>query len=77
MKTLNKFKTLFKKKVSFLSKGENVVILEDNKFSLPEKISIGNNVYIGTNNNFLSEGITIGDGTIIASYNEFRTVDHY
>ena len=49
--------------------GRNVAICKGSKFDNPEKLTIGDNVYIG--NNFYSNcvgGLTIGKGTLI-SYN--------
>ena len=62
------------KRVSNLRKngakiGKNVVISENCKFDNPEKLTIGDNVYIG--NNFYANcigGLNIGTGTLI-SYN--------
>ena len=46
----------FLKKVVFDSCGENVVILHGNRFSEPQNMIIGKNVYIGEGNNFISGG---------------------
>lgn len=70
------------KRVSKLRKkgatiGKNVVICEGAKFDHPEKLVIGDNVYLG--NNFYSNcigGLTIGSGTIISYNCTIMTYNH-
>lgn len=57
--------------------GKNVVICKDCKFDNPQKLIIGDNVYIG--NNFYSNcigGLTIGSGTIISYNCTIMTYNH-
>lgn len=57
--------------------GENVVICKKCKFDNPQKLVIGNNVYIG--NNFYSNcigGLTIKSGTIISYNCTIMTYNH-
>ncbi len=57
--------------------GKNVVICKGCKFDNPQKLTIGDNVYIG--NNFYSNcigGLTIGTGTIISYNCTIMTYNH-
>ena len=57
--------------------GKNVVICKNCKFDNPQKLVIGDNVYIG--NNFYSNcigGLTIGSGTIISYNCTIMTYNH-
>lgn len=57
--------------------GKNVVICKKCKFDNPQKLIIGDNVYIG--NNFYSNcigGLTIGSGTIISYNCTIMTYNH-
>ena len=57
--------------------GQNVVICKKCKFDNPQKLVIGDNVYIG--NNFYSNcigGLTIGSGTIISYNCTIMTYNH-
>ncbi len=57
--------------------GKNVVICKNCKFDNPEKLTIGDNVYIG--NNFYSNcigGLTIGKGTLISYNCTIMTYNH-
>ena len=57
--------------------GKNVVICKKCKFDNPQKLVIGDNVYIG--NNFYSNcigGLTIGSGTIISYNCTIMTYNH-
>ena len=57
--------------------GKNVVICKKCKFDNPEKLTIGDNVYIG--NKFYANcigGLTIGTGTLISYYCTVMTYNH-
>lgn len=57
--------------------GKNVVICEGCKFDSPEKLTIGDNVYIG--NNFYANcigGLTISSGTLISYNCTIMTYNH-
>lgn len=67
----------FRSKPKFKSIGKNVHIMSSSKFRASENIEIGNDVYIGPDNNFLGYGgIKIGNGTILAHNIEIMTRNH-
>jgi maltose O-acetyltransferase len=74
------FRFFRKKRIDFKkfkSVGLNVQIAYDCNISEPEKMEIGNNVYIGENGVYQAGGgLKIGDGTIIAHNVEILTKNH-
>lgn len=65
------------KKVKFKLIGENVEISHGNDFQQPDKIEIGNDVYIGHEGTFYGYGgIKIGSGSILAHKVEIITRNH-
>lgn len=71
------YKRITKLKKNGAKIGKNVVICKNCKFDNPQKLVIGDNVYIG--NNFYSNcigGLTIGSGTIISYNCTIMTYNH-
>lgn len=63
--------------LKFLSKGANVVISEGNLFHQIDKITIGDNVYIGPNGVYYGYGgLSIGSGSILSHKIEILTRNH-
>ncbi len=68
----SKFNKKYFKKI-----GGNVEISKKVLFSVPNKIEIGNNVYLGPNSTYQGTGgITIGSGTIISYNVQIFTLNH-
>lgn len=77
MKYYSNYRRITKLRKKGAKIGKNVVICKGCKFDNPQKLTIGDNVYIG--NNFYSNcigGLTIGSGTIISYNCTIMTYNH-
>ncbi|MGH2106885.1 acyltransferase [Aerococcus urinaeequi] len=78
VKLVNRVKNIFfKNKIKFNFLGKNTHIMKDSTFIEADKIKIGDNVYVASNNVWYGYGgISIGNGTIIAHNVEILTRNH-